>query len=176
MNDANQINKPIFDLSVLNLPSLPDAFADDKPSAQQSGEKFIVFVLDNELFAVSSKRVAEVAQPIAVTPLPNLPEKLLGIANLRGEIISVANLRKILGKNNSNAATKTKFIILRPHNSFSPIAFAVDKLSEFITLSNKEIEPVDQSESPFIFGKNTYKSKPLQFINLEKLFAAVESV
>ncbi len=67
--------------------------------ASSTGEKFIVFVLDDELFAISSKQVAEVTHPLAVTPLPNAPEWLLGIANLRGEIISVADLQKILAKN-----------------------------------------------------------------------------
>ncbi len=173
MDDSNLKKKPIFDLSALNLPSLPDALADDKQSARQSGEKFIVFVLDNELFAISSKQVAEVTQPLAVTVLPNAPEWLSGIANLRGEIISVADLRKILGKN-SNLPPKAKFVIVRSPNSDALTAFSVDKLSEFVTLTNDEIQTVKNDKSPHIFGKAAYKSNSLQLMDLAKLFTTVE--
>ncbi len=175
MNDANLKKKPIFDLAALNLPSLPDALADDKQSARQTGEKFIVFVLDNELFAISSSRVAEVTQPLAVTQLPNAPEWLLGIANLRGEIISVADLRKILGKN-SNLSPKAKFVIVRSPNSDAMTAFSVDKLSEFVTLTSDEIQVVKDEKSPHIFGKAAYQSKTLQIIDLEKLFSALNGI
>lgn len=167
--------KPIFDLAALNLPSLPDALADDKKSARQSGEKFIVFVLDDELFAVSSKQVAEVAQPLAVTLLPNAPEWLLGIANLRGEIISVADLRKILGKQ-SNLSPKAKFVVVRSQNSDALTAFSVDKLSEFVTLTSDEIQFVKNDKSPHIHGTAVYQANPLQIIDLVKLLASLEIV
>ena len=170
MDYANREKKPIFDLSALNLTSLPDALADDKQSVRQTAEKFIVFVLDDELFAISSKQVAEVTQPLAVTNLPNAPEWLVGIANLRGEIISVANLRKILGKN-SNFPPKAKFVIVRSPNSDTLTAFSVDKLSEFTTLSKEEIQTVKVEKSPYIFGKAAYKSKTLHLIDLTRLFA-----
>ena len=164
---------PIFDLSALNSPSLPDALADDKQSARQTGEKFIVFVLDDELFAISLKQVAEVTQPLAVTMLPKSPEWLLGIANLRGEIISVANLRKILGKN-PNTSPKGKFVVVRSQHSDILTAFSVDKLSEFVTLTNNEIQTVKNDKSPYIFGTAIYRANSLQLIDLEKLFASLE--
>ncbi|MGI8638527.1 MAG: chemotaxis protein CheW [Pyrinomonadaceae bacterium] len=174
MNDSNPKKKPIFDLSALNLPDLTDSFSDDKQHTEQSGEKFIVFALDDELFAVSSNQVAEVTRPLAVTPLPNVPEWLLGIANLRGEIISVADLQKILGKKISKFSPKSKFVIVRSQNSGASIAFTIHKLSELVTLSNEEIQTVKDEKSPHIFGKAAYKSNTLQLIDLVKLFASLE--
>lgn len=173
MDDANLKKKPIFDLSALNLLSLPDALADDKQSVRQSGEKFIVFVLDDELFAISSKQVAEVTQPLAVTPLPNAPEWLVGIANLRGEIISVADLRKTLGKK-SNLSPKGKFVVVRSQNFDALTAFSVDKLSEFVTLTNDEIQTVNNEKSPLIFGKAAYNSNSLNLLDLAKLFVSLK--
>lgn len=174
MDGLNTKKKPLFDLAALNLPSLPDAVADEDLSAMQSGEKFIVFILDSELFAISSKRVAEVTQPLTVTPLPNIPEQMLGIANLRGEIISVANLQKLLGKNYISTAPKARFIILRSPNSPTSTAFTVDKVGEFITLSDHEIKQTDQLDSPFIFGKTAYKSNFLQLVDLEKILTSLD--
>ncbi len=174
MDDSNPKKKPIFDLSALNLPDLTDSLSNDKQHAQQSGEKFIVFALDDELFAVSSNQVVEVTRPLAITPLPNVPEWLLGIANLRGEIISVADLQKNLEKKSSNLSPKSKFVIVRSHNSDASVAFTIDKLSELITLSNEEIENVEDEKSPHIFGKAAYKSNTLQLIDLVKLFASLE--
>ncbi len=174
MNELSEITKPVFDLSALNLPNLTNPIAGDKHFARQSGEKFIVFDLGGKLFAVSSEQVAEVIHPPTVTPLPNVPEWLFGIANLRGEIISVVDLRQILTKENSVIAPKSKCVIARSSGSNTSIAFTVDKLSELITLSKEEIRNAGKDKSPYIFGEAAYRSNTLQLIDLEKISAFLE--
>src|SRR5215203_7090627 len=114
INDVASSNEPLFDLSALNLQNLPETFpAAGKQAENQDGEKFVVFFLDDELFAVSAAAVAEIVRPLEFTPLPNSPAWLHGIANLRGQIISVLNLAKICHKNSAPVSSKSKLIVLK---------------------------------------------------------------
>ena len=112
MTDLPAKKLPNFDLSAFDLPNLTDSLSDEEKSTQKQGEKFVVFALDDELFAVSAKQVAEVVNPLPLTTLPNVPEWLLGVANLRGNIISVVNLLKLWDKKPTLFSPKTKFIVL----------------------------------------------------------------
>ncbi len=172
MSELQAKKLPNFDLSAYDLPDLSSSFSDDqKPAQQPSGEKFIVFFLDDALFAVPAKQVAEVVHPLPLTNLPNVPEWLLGMANLRGNIISVVNLLKLWNKSASSLSSKTKFIVLRSQNGAPSVAFTVDKLSEIVTLPNDEIQIIKDDQS--FFGKAMHKSNILHLVDTEKLFSSL---
>jgi purine-binding chemotaxis protein CheW len=160
-------NNPRENLSEIDISNLNGSLFFDKENAA-AGEKFIVFFLDDELFAVSAQKVSEVVHPPAITPLPNSPEWLTGIANLRGEIISVVDLAKLWRKKIFGTALKPKLIVLRGQNSNSSIAFTADRLSEIITLSEDKIHFCEEDAS-HIFGKAFHKSNVLNFIDTDKL-------
>ncbi|MEP6901162.1 MAG: chemotaxis protein CheW [Actinomycetota bacterium] len=170
MNKAVPNIAPLFDLSSLNLTDFSDSFFSDQQTANSDDEKFIVFFLDGELFAVSAEQVTEVVRPLAVTLLPNSPPWLCGIANLRGEIISILNLSKICNKKSAPVSSKSKLIVLKPKNFASPVAFPVDRLSELITLPKEAIEPAED----FCFsGKALHESNFVHLLDTEKLFSSL---
>lgn len=175
MNDLTQKQSANFDLSALDLLDLGDAyFPEDKMlSAVPDGEKYIVFFLGTEIYAVLSKRVAEIFQPLAVTALPNTPLWLVGIANFRNEIISVIDLKKLWGKPGSPVSSKSKLIVLRPEAAGSPIAFAIDKLSEVVTLSEQNIHPISDQNSPCVYGKVLHKSNTLNLLDINNLLSSL---
>ncbi|HVE58315.1 MAG TPA: chemotaxis protein CheW [Pyrinomonadaceae bacterium] len=137
---------------------------------KSDGEKFVVFFLDDELFAVSADQIAEIVRPLEFTPLPNSPVWLYGIANLRGQIISVLNLAKICRKNSVPVSSKSKLIVLKPKNSASSMAFPVDRLSEIITLAKKDIQP---SEDLRFFGTAVHETVSVNLLDTEKLFSSL---
>lgn len=149
------------------------SFFSDEQSARAAGDKYIVFYLGGRFFGVSSKKVAEVVQMLSVTPLPNVPEWLLGIADLRGAIISVVSLRKLLGAPDAEFSSKTKFIVLKSQNNSSSVALAVDKLCEIIVLANEEIQLFKDEKTPYLVGKTEYKLNPLSLINTENLLSSL---
>lgn len=163
--------------SLLDLSNLADSIfpTAKNPAAPQEGEKYVVFHLDEKLYAVHSKQVAEVIGCLPVTPLPVVPEWLAGIANLRGDIISVVDLRK-LWKKNSTPPKKSKLLILRSEKENNAVAFVVDKLSEIVTLGTKEIEfsAADfESSFPTFFGRAMHKSQTLYLLDAENLFSSL---
>lgn len=171
MNETTPFIEPLFDdLSSLNLPDLTDSLPKHEQPKTSDGEKFVVFFLDDELFAVPAEQVAEIVRPLDFTPLPNSPPWLYGIANLRGAIISILNLSKICGKGSASDSTKSKLIVLKAKNSASSVAFPVDRLSEIITLNSNDIQPAEDFR---LFGKAVYKTASVNLLDTEKLFSAL---
>lgn len=168
MQDSPQDNFFAPDLS-----NLTNSLFFEKLKPQAAGEKFIVFFLDDELYAVSALEVAEVVHPPQITSVPNVPEWLLGIANLRGEIISVVDLSKLWRKKPAQISLKRKLIVLRGQTPNSSIAFTVDKLSEIITLADDKIQFCSDASS-HIFGQASHNSNVLNLIDTKKLVLSLE--
>lgn len=131
------------------------------------GEKFVVFTLGDELFAVSAQKVSEVAQPLSITALPNAPEWLFGITNLRGEIVSVINLPKLWNLPIPTSFARPKIIIVR--EKLGTLAIVTDKLNEIVSLTNDTIKPC--KENSHICAQATVEKKTLNLIDSEKLFS-----
>lgn len=171
MDYSSRKNSLELGLPVLDLTA---SFFADEPKPQVVGEKYVAFSQDGEFYAVSSKKVVEVTASLHVAPLPNAPEWLHGIANLRGEIISVLNFPMLFGRRASAPAPKSKFIVLRSLAFEFGAAFAADRLNEIVTLPDEKIQSVKDGNSPFIFGKAVHQSNILNLIDMEKLLASLK--
>lgn len=168
MHTLSQENLPIeFPLS--SSPHFSDSIF---PDEQLAGKKYLVFYLNDEIFAVSAKQVSEIIHLPAIAPLPKVPDWLLGIINLRGEMISVVDLPKLLKKKQFTLSSKTKLVVLRSERSCSSIAFTTDKLGEIISLTDREIRYKEEN-APEVLGQSSYKSNPLNLLDAEKLISSL---
>lgn len=159
--------------SLLELPNL-NASSNTKYKLPE-GDKYIVFHLDEKLYGINSKNVSEVSASLPITSLPNVPDWVLGIANLRGDIISVIDLRK-LWKKNTQPPVKHRLIVFHSAPNDSSIALVVDRVSEIITLSAQEINfsAADFTDSfPTFFGKADFKSQPLFLLDIDKMLSSL---
>ena len=138
-----------------------------------NGEKFVVFSLNEKLFAVSSEKIAEVIHPLAVVPLPGTRDWFLGLANLRGGVIAVVNLKKLWNETHSAISEKAKLIVLRSGDSETVLAFQVDKLNEIVTLFDSEIRTHEQNDPGQIYGVADHGSDTLHLIDIDKLRASL---
>ena len=171
MNAFSQEN--LLDLE-LTLPFVQsDLTAPFSPVETAVGEKYVIFFLNEEIYAVSAKYVTEVIVPLRLAPLPKTPEWILGIANLRGKIIFVIDLPRFWNKQNSSSSPKSKLILLNSKTDDSQIAFAVDKLSEIIVLPNSNIQSGGEKAANFC-GKIKYKSGIANLLDAEKLFQSLK--
>jgi purine-binding chemotaxis protein CheW len=140
-----------------------------------NSERFVVFYLDEETFAVPSKCVAEVDRVFAVTPVPNVPDWFLGISNLRGDLISVVDLRTFWNRQ-TTPPQKAKTIILRSNKDGFEIAFVVDKIGEIAILDTADIEGMTNSEKDLpllhVHEKAKYKESSFYLLDAEKLLAS----
>jgi purine-binding chemotaxis protein CheW len=139
--------------------------------AQKPLEKFVVFFLNEHVYAVSSRIVSEVSLPLPVAVLPNAPGWLSGIANLRGEVVSVLNLGKILGETEQTSSPKRKFLILQAKNLETPVAVPVDNLCEVAALDESDFVLTEDNNSPFVYGISAYKSNTMHLIDSERMLS-----
>jgi purine-binding chemotaxis protein CheW len=178
MKESNQEN--IFESElppISDFPDFSDSLFSDEEKLSGTGEKFIVFILNETQYAIASNSVSEVIRQLNLTPLHNVPEWFLGIANLRGDIVSVIDLQKLWNQESSKPYTSaTKLIVLRCVNPDSLIAFKVDKLREIVTFSNESVQPLKDYDSLFLTGEAKHKSGIIKLLNVESILCSLKLV
>ena len=133
------------------------------------GEKYLSFFLRGKQYAVASGDVAEVSPILPLTPLPRVSEKLSGIVNLRGKIISVFNLAKLWNEAAPENSESDKLILMRGKTSL--FAFAVDSLGELVIVSPAEIEFA--VEMPHLRGKIVSSAATLYLLDTDWILANI---
>jgi len=96
---------------------------------EREGEQFsaFVFTLGNEQYAFDADFITEVIPLTAITPLPCAPDFLLGIINLRGEILSVIDAKRFLNIQQQDKSERG-YIVLVKHNGVA-LGFLVDSFT-----------------------------------------------
>lgn len=80
---------------------------------KRRGNQFIRFEANHKQFALPLKLALEIMPAPEITPLPNLPEWLMGICNVRGEIVSVVQLAQLLRMESVSAGLNSYLILLQ---------------------------------------------------------------
>ncbi|SMG35304.1 chemotaxis protein CheW [Dethiosulfovibrio salsuginis] len=78
------------------------------------GDEFVTFRLGQELYGISSELVGEVFPAREITPLPAVPDFIVGVVNLRGKIVSVNDLKAILDLPKSSAPDRFILVLRSP--------------------------------------------------------------
>lgn len=106
------------------------------------------FRLGNLLLGMPVTDVAEVVRGGIVTPVPLAPTAVLGLLNLRGQIVPVVDARHRFGLPPGVADDEATHIIVRRRDEY--ISLLVDRVAEVLTLSEHEREEVPESVNPHI--------------------------
>jgi chemotaxis signal transduction protein len=173
MDQMDQVERPGKSPFPAEFGGSAAALFDDKRTAPPQGARFVVFFSNDRLYAVPSAEVAEVVHPLPVTPLPGSPAWLQGIANLRGEIIAVFNLKRLWNVPNPSPPERAKLIVLRAERSQTAFAFHVDKLGEIVTIAESEIHPERSNDSPHIYAKVVRAPNTLHLLDAGRLVASL---
>lgn len=134
-----------IDLDEIPLSDLLEIEIEAGRQSDSSGSiRLVTFVFNDNLYGIAVEEVAEVTYPLPISPLPNSPEHLCGISPLRGELVAVIDLRRLLGETAPTAqmSARPKFIILRSYENNMQMAFQVDRVCE-IASAGEIIENID---------------------------------
>lgn len=101
--------------------------------------ELVVFRVGSEEYAVDVRRVREVVAPLPVRRMPRVPEFMEGVADLRGEVIPVVDVRRRFGLNAGTPTRKTKLVVV--HMGGSPVGLVVDAVLEVIRVPRAAIRP-----------------------------------
>ena len=109
--------------------------------------QYLSFFLGTELYGVNIADVIEIIGVQEITAIPEQPDYVIGVINLRGKIISVIDVRTRFGKEKVEYDERTCIIVVDIANVY--IGFIVDSVSEVSTIDNKDISepPADSLKS-----------------------------
>ena len=138
-------------------------------------EKFVSFKLGDVSYAVLAAAVAEVTHPLPLTPLPKRVPGVLGISPLRGEILGVLDIRRMVGNATATSTDpKSKQIVLkRTCADAVPMAFTVDRIGEVVQIDLTQVRPAGEG-SEYLIGETEVDGRVVKIIGHSKLSGAAE--
>lgn len=118
-----------------------------------NGQRYLEFNIGKEKYGVELLTVIEVISVPETTPLPNSPKYIEGIMNLRGQIITVVDLRTKLSIPQLEDQSEKATIIVKVNNI--QVGVIVDSINKVINVHEKDLSEI----------VNTNKNKNAKFIN-----------
>jgi len=102
--------------------------------------QFVAFKIGSEEFCIDISRVREIKEMMPITNVPQAPDDVEGIVNLRGQVIPIINLKKVLGYYDDSDLNDKKIILVETDSEV--VGFIVDDVSDVVSLSEEQIESV----------------------------------
>lgn len=103
-------------------------------------EQYVIFRLNSEHYGVDILSVQEIIRPPKITKLPNLPPHVLGVINLRGNLIPIVDLKARFRLENSLSDDEQRILVLRIDGKLMGIQ--VDEVLEVLRLKTAQVEHV----------------------------------
>ena len=137
--------------------------------------QYIQFDLEKTLFALPLSSALEIGRRPDITSLPNLPNWVLGISNVRGEIISFINLKAFFGISATGTKAERRFLIL--HNRDIKVGIIVDRILGILYLDQIEADfqksPYREGEiANYILGVAVSEEKLTNILGIDKLLSS----
>lgn len=139
--------------------------------------QLVVFNIGKEEFGVEITRVQEIIRMASITGIPQAPDYIRGIINLRGRIIVVLNLNVIMGMETKEQDENTRIIVANIDETV--MGFIVDSVSEVIRLPEKNVEPAPaviagRIGTEYVMGVGKMEDRLLILLDLDKVLSANE--
>jgi purine-binding chemotaxis protein CheW len=118
--------------------------------AASTGDQYLTFVLNNEYYGVDILKVQGVQGWQSVTEIPNMPAFVLGVMNMRGDVVPIVDLRRRFNLGEAAFTERTVVIIVRVEcpDHARTVGLVVDAVSEV-----HNVRPEDFRKAPEIGGQ-----------------------
>lgn len=138
--------------------------------------QWVTFRLDGETYGINVMQVQEVLRYSEIAPVPGAPDYVLGIINLRGNVVTVIDTRKRFGLPPNDITDNTRIVIIEAEKQV--IGILVDSVSEVVYLRASEMETApnvgNEESARFIQGVCNRNSELLILVDLNKLLTDEE--
>jgi purine-binding chemotaxis protein CheW len=130
----------------------------------------------DEFFGVPINKVREIVRVPEITPVPDMPEFLKGVINLRGRIVAVVDMSKRLGTTGSGLKKTNRVLILEINGCLTGLI--VDSVSEIVKLDEGAIEPppemISSIGAEYVTGLGRLRDRLFVLLEIEKLLKPEE--
>jgi purine-binding chemotaxis protein CheW len=149
-------------------------------AADERAGKYLTFRLGAEEFGVRVDKVREIMGVQEITSVPQTPDYLKGVINLRGKVVPVIDLRLKFCLEAIEYTQRTCIIVVQVRGEVSTIqvGLVVDTVSEVLNLAGSDIENTPdfgaQLTTPFILGMAKVKGKVKILLDIDRVVSAQE--
>ena len=144
--------------------------------------KYLTFVLGQECYGVPVLKVREIIRICDITPVPQMPDYIKGVLNLRGKIIPVADLRLKFHLDHIENTKLTCIVVVQVilgDQSVTPIGLIVDAVEEVVNILESDIEPPPDFgtllHTDHILGMAKVKGTVKTLLDIDRVVSAVHS-
>jgi purine-binding chemotaxis protein CheW len=140
--------------------------------------QLVSFMLADEEYGVEVLKVREIIRMPTITKMPNVPQHVEGIINLRGKVIPIISMRRRFGLMENENNSNTRIIIMDVVGSLT--GFIVDAVSEVIRIHSSEIQPPPSMVlsggigQEFITGVFNHTDRLLIIMDIDRMFSEDE--
>lgn len=139
--------------------------------------QYLTFRLGGEVFALDVAKVREVLDLTAITKIPQTPDFMRGVINLRGSVVPVADLRLCFGMERGEDTKNSCIIVVEVQlgGDAAVIGALADSVEEVLDLEPDQIEPPPrigmQIRTDFILGMGKRESQFLMILDIDRVFS-----
>lgn len=134
------------------------------------------FLLGDLRFGVDLLEIQEINRQRDLTLVPHTPPEVRGVINLRGEVVTVLDLRRVLGLGEVELGRATRNIILR--SGEESVGVLVDRLGDVVRVEASELQPppanVSGLDARFMLGVHQQEDELLVVLRIEEVLATQE--
>ncbi len=133
--------------------------------------QIVGFRIGGETYGVRISAVREIVRVPEITAVPNAPESIEGVINLRGKIIPVMDLRKRFGQSSVQADKKNRILVVELQDRL--LGLIVNSASEVLKIPPSEIESpgtmFSEGESSYVTGVGKLAGRLIILLDIAKL-------
>lgn len=111
----------------------------------QQAQRWVCFVVAGQNYGLPILKVMEVLRVVAVEPIPGAPSEVVGVINLRGQVLTVIDLRQRLGMSGRTALDHPETRIIISNCGEELIGILVDSVADV-----RKLLPSEQQEAPAV--------------------------
>jgi purine-binding chemotaxis protein CheW len=151
-------------------------YQDDEENGGGPLIQFVTFVLMDETYGINVMQVQEVLRVTEIAPVPGAPAYVLGIINLRGNVVTVIDTRTRFGLPSAEMGDASRIIVIESEKQV--VGILVDAVAEVVELREGDIDVAPnvgtEDSSRYIQGVATREEGLLILVDLNKLLTDEE--
>ena len=152
---------------------MPDGRRNTKVDVNDEILQWVTFKLESETYGINVMQVQEVLRYSEIAPVPGAPTYVLGIINLRGNVVTVIDTRARFALDSADISDNTRVVIIESDKQV--IGILVDSVAEVVYLRQSEIDVApnvgNDESAQFIQGVSNREGELLILVDLNKLLS-----
>lgn len=149
---------------------------DQQAVSDEDERQFLTFVLGDEHYGINILKVQEIKGYTEVTRIPNTPDYVKGVLNLRGTIVPIVNLRMKFGMEQIDHTAFTVIVVVVVRDRV--MGMIVDAVSDVLTISPNEVKPPPslgtKVDTSFIDGIGTTGDRLVTLLDIDRVLTEQE--